>query len=94
MPAPARRVEVHGRAHCDGRPGLRVFGDHRHSRRFRQVSTLSPRLVTEASGGDLAKAAADSDEQVAARVAAWETAQGWVPRDWHAFGRVRTTFPF
>jgi hypothetical protein len=58
-----------------------------HSRRFRQVSTLYPRCVAEAYDGDIAAAAADSDEQVAARVAEWERAQGLEPRDWYAVGR-------
>jgi hypothetical protein len=29
----------------------------------------------------------DTDEEVAARVAAWEKAQGLPVRDWHAIGR-------
>jgi hypothetical protein len=57
-----------------------------HSERFRRVSTRYPRRVAEAYGRDLERAAADTDEQVAATVAAWERAQGLVPRDWHAIG--------
>lgn len=58
----------------------------RHSLRFRQVSTLYPHLVALAYDRDLARAAADSDEQIAARVAAWEREQGVEPRDWRAIG--------
>jgi hypothetical protein len=43
--------------------------------------------VTYAYGGDLARAMADDDAQVAATVAAWERAQGWEPREWYAIGR-------
>jgi hypothetical protein len=57
-----------------------------HSRRFRKVSNRYPRTVAFAYNGDIATAASDSDEQVAARVADWERAQGWEPRDWHAIG--------
>lgn len=55
--------------------------------RIRKVSTLYPRLVAETYGDDIAQAAADSDEQVAARVAQWEHDQGPEPRDWVAIGR-------
>lgn len=58
----------------------------RHSERFRQVSTLYPRMVALAYARDLDRAMVDSDEQVAATVAAWESAQGEVPRDWVAIG--------
>ena len=70
-----------------------------HSKRFRKVSTLYPRLVAFAYGRDLERAAADSDQQVAATVGAWERAQGREPRDWRAIGRqerdeaVRATLP-
>jgi hypothetical protein len=57
-----------------------------HSRRFRKVSHRYPLRVTEAYSGDLERAAADSDEQVAATVAAWERAQGLESRDWVAIG--------
>jgi len=57
-----------------------------HTVRFRKVSTLYPRLVAEAYGDDIAQAAADSDEQVAATVAQWERDQGHEPRDWVAIG--------
>jgi hypothetical protein len=52
-----------------------------HSTRFRKVSTLYPHMVALAYSGDLAAAMADSDEQVAARVAKWERSQGLEPRD-------------
>jgi hypothetical protein len=58
----------------------------RHSVRFRQVSNRYPCRVTEAYGADIQRAAGDSDEQVAATVAAWERAQGLEPRDWAAIG--------
>jgi hypothetical protein len=57
-----------------------------HSERFRKVSTRYPRRVAEAYERNLEAAAADSDEQVAARVRAWELAQGLEPRDWQAIG--------
>jgi hypothetical protein len=58
----------------------------RHSARFRLVSTMYPHAVALAYGHDLERAAADSDEQVAARVAGWEQGQGIEPRDWNAIG--------
>lgn len=58
----------------------------RHSLRFRKVANRYPRRVSEAYEGDLRQAMADSDQQVAATVAAWERADGLVPRDWHAIG--------
>jgi hypothetical protein len=57
-----------------------------HSMRFRKVSTRYPRRVAEAYGGDLDKAFAESDEVVAATVAAWERSEGLEPRDWRAIG--------
>ena len=57
-----------------------------HSLRFRKVSTLYPRLVAKAYDGDIAAATADSDDDVAAIVAAWERAHGLEPRDWHRIG--------
>jgi len=59
-----------------------------HTNRFRRVSTRYPRRVAETYELDIAAAAADDDETVAARVAAWERAQGLEPRDWSAIGRV------
>ena len=59
----------------------------RHTERFRRVSTLYPRCVALAYDRDLARAAAASDEDVAATVAAWEREAGDVPRDWPAIGR-------
>ena len=58
-----------------------------HSCRFREVSSLYPHLVAMAYDLDIAAADAASDEEVAARVAAYERAQGWEPRDWQAIGR-------
>ena len=52
-----------------------------HSTRFRKVSTLYPYMVALAYGGDIAAAMADSDEQVAMRVAGWERTQGLEPHD-------------
>lgn len=43
----------------------------RHSQRFRPVGNGYPRLVALAYNHDLARAAADTDEQVAATVAAY-----------------------
>jgi hypothetical protein len=57
-----------------------------HSLRFRKVSNRYPRRVAEAYGGDIVRAARDSDEQVAATVAEWERSQGMIPRDWRAIG--------
>jgi hypothetical protein len=57
-----------------------------HSRRFRKVSTRYPRRVADAYDCDLERAAADSDEAVAANVAAWERRQGIEVRDWAAIG--------
>jgi hypothetical protein len=55
--------------------------------RFRKVSTRYARCVAEAYEGDLERAMADTDEQVAATVAAWEQAHGLPVRDWPAIGR-------
>jgi hypothetical protein len=60
----------------------------RHCDRFRLVSNRYPRRVAEAYGGDLERAMAESDEQVAATVAAWERQQGHSPMDWQAIGAV------
>jgi hypothetical protein len=57
-----------------------------HSVRFRKVSTRYPRRVTEAYGGNLTQAMADSEEQVAPKVVSWEISQGYAPRDWAAIG--------
>ena len=59
----------------------------RHNNRFRRVSNRYPRRVAEAYDRDIEQAARDTDEQVAARVAEWERAQGMEPRDWAAIGR-------
>jgi hypothetical protein len=58
-----------------------------HSLRFRRVSNRYPRRVAEAYAGDLARALADSDAQVAAMVAKWEQQHGVPVRDWIAIGR-------
>jgi hypothetical protein len=60
----------------------------RHSDRFRRVSNRYPRRVAEAYGGDLRRAAGDTDEQVAATVAEWERANGLEVADWPAIGRA------
>jgi hypothetical protein len=54
--------------------------------RFRAVSNRYPLRVTEAYGGDIQRAAADTDEQIAATVAQWERSQGLSSRDWRAIG--------
>lgn len=59
-----------------------------HSRRFRRVANAYARQVTRAYDGDLSRAAGDSDEQVAATVAAWEAANRLLVRDWPAIGRT------
>jgi hypothetical protein len=59
-----------------------------HSQRFRKVSTRYSRRVAETYNGDLERAAADSDEIVAANVAAWEHRQGLEVRDWPAIGAL------
>ena len=59
----------------------------RHSERFRKVANRYPRQVAEAYGHDLARAMADTDEQVATTVAAWEKDQGLVPQNWPAYGQ-------
>jgi hypothetical protein len=58
------------------------------STRFRMVSTRFPRRVSEAYDGDLARAMADGDRQVAGTVAAWERRQGLAVRDWRRIGRT------
>lgn len=60
----------------------------RDSERFQQVSNGYPLWVREAYGGNLDRAMADTDEQVAAAVAAWERAHGLEPQDWAAIGRA------
>jgi hypothetical protein len=61
---------------------------YRHfSTRFRRVSNRYPRRVSEAYALDHERAMGDSDEQVAATVAAWERTQRLPVRDWPAIGR-------
>jgi len=57
-----------------------------HSLRFRKMSTGYPHRVSEAYEGYIDRAAYDSDEQVAATVAAWEKANDEEVRDWVAIG--------
>jgi len=59
-----------------------------HSMRFEAVANDYPRTVAQAYELDLAAAMAASDEDVAARVAAYEhDVLGIAPRDWAAIGR-------
>jgi hypothetical protein len=58
----------------------------RHSERFRKVSNRYPLRVAEAYKGDLSRALSDSDDQVAATVAAWEGRQGLDVTDWALVG--------
>ena len=58
-----------------------------HTERFRKVANRYARRVWEAYEGDVDAAMGDSDEQVAATVAAWEREQGLPVRDWYAIGR-------
>jgi len=58
----------------------------RFSERFRKVSNRYPLRVAEAYDHHLEHAMADSDEQVAATVSAWERRNGMPVRDWHAIG--------
>lgn len=57
-----------------------------HSERFRKVANRYPRRVAEAYNGDLVRAMADSDAQVAATVAEWERRNGLQVLDWFAIG--------
>lgn len=59
----------------------------RHSERFRRFSNRYPHRVAEAYAGNLGRAMADSDEQVAATVADWEKGRALSVRDWAAVGR-------
>ena len=61
-------------------------GLRNHSGRFRQVSNRYPRRVAEAYGGDLGRAMAASDKQVAAKVAAWERRHRLPVVNWPALG--------
>jgi hypothetical protein len=67
--------------------------EFRHSLRFRRVAMLYPARVSEAYGGDLKRAAADTDEAVAATVQAWELANGLTPKNWPAIGRAESLGP-
>lgn len=58
----------------------------RHSMRFRKVSNGYPHAVAQAYDLDIARAAGDTDEQVAVTVAAWERAHRKPVRDWAAIG--------
>ena len=57
------------------------MGAIEHSKRFRTVSNRYPQRVAEAYGGDLRRAMQDSDERVAAAVAAWERERSLPVRD-------------
>jgi hypothetical protein len=50
-------------------------------RRFGQVSTRYPQRVAEVYSGDLDRAMADSDEVVAAMVAAWRRRENAADRE-------------
>jgi hypothetical protein len=50
------------------------------------MGTGYPRIVCFAYDRDIEAAMADDPATVAARVAAYEMAQGWEPRDWRALG--------
>src|SRR5262245_46413664 len=63
----------------------------RFSERFRQVSNRYLLRVAEAYDHHLDPAMADSDEQVAATVAAWERRNGMPVRDWAATGAEERT---
>ena len=61
--------------------------EQQHAERFGQVASRYPRRVAEAYEGDIAKAAKDSDKQVAATVRDWEIKHGIGPMDWRRIGR-------
>ena len=58
-----------------------------HSDRFRKVANRYPRRVAEAYGGDIERAARDSDRRVAATVASFERSHGLDETDWAAVER-------
>ncbi len=55
-----------------------------HSNRFRRVGNGFPRMVATAYGGDIAKALGDTDDQVFAKVRAWQKRQGYQPENLRA----------
>ncbi|MCD9821622.1 hypothetical protein [Bradyrhizobium japonicum] len=55
-----------------------------HSARFRRVGNGFPRMVAAAYGGDIAKALADDDDQVFAKVRAWQKREGHQPENLRA----------
>ncbi len=61
-------------------PRLAVY----HSNRFRRVGNGFPAMVGEAYGGDTAKALGDTDDQVFAKVRAWQKRQGREPENLRA----------
>jgi hypothetical protein len=63
----------------------------RFSERFRKVSSRYPLRVAEAYEHHLDPAMADTDERVAATVAAWERRHGVPVRDWPAIGAEERT---
>jgi hypothetical protein len=80
MPTPDEHLELEELAH---RCGVDPVA---HSVRFRKVANRYPRVVAAAYGGDVAAALADSDDEVAARVATWEQEHGLEQRDWRRIG--------
>lgn len=67
---------------------LRVLAAQRerHVKRFGAVSRRYPRRVAAAYGGDLESAARSTDDQVAAKVRAYELKHWLEPCDWRAIG--------
>lgn len=55
-----------------------------HSTRFRRVGNGFPSMVAAAYGGDLDKALRDDDDQVFAKVRAWQKREGHQPENLRA----------
>jgi hypothetical protein len=55
-----------------------------HSNRFRRVGNGFPSMVAAAYGGDIAKALGDTDDQVFAKVRAWQKREGREPENLRA----------
>jgi hypothetical protein len=64
-----------------------------HSMWLREIANRYPRVVAEACGGDITAALADSDDEVAARVATWEREHGLEPHDWRRIGAEEQAAP-
>jgi hypothetical protein len=62
--------------------------DRQHSDRFRWIDNNFASVVASAYGGDIARAAKDSDEQVFALVRAWEIKESREPLDWEFIGEM------